>query len=86
MFSWSHSIRVVAAMSGDKGIESIKNFIKRNCDFCDMIFEEYKAKNILIVTHAANVRIINYYFSGKPKDYDFSRGVSENGGLLTFKI
>lgn len=74
-----------AAMSGDKGIESINNFIKRNCDFCDMIIEEYKAKNILIVTHAANVRIINYYFSGKPKDYDFSRGVSENGGLLTFK-
>lgn len=74
-----------AISSGDMGTESFKEFTKRNCDFCDMIMEEHKGKNILIVTHAANARVINYYFNGKPKDYDFGKAVAENGGLLTFE-
>lgn len=74
-----------AAMSGDKGVESFKEFIKRNCDFCDMVVAAHKGKNVLIVTHAANARIIDYYFSGKPKDYDFTKGVAQNSGLLTFE-
>lgn len=74
-----------AVMNGDKGTESFKDFIKRNCDFCNMIMEEYKGKNILIVTHAANARIINYYFTGKPKEYDFGKAVARNGEILTFK-
>lgn len=74
-----------AVMSGDKGTESFKDFIKRNCDFCDMVMEEHPGKNVLIVTHAANARVINYYFSGKPKDYDFGKAVAKNGGLLTFE-
>jgi len=74
-----------AVMSGDKGTESFKDFAKRNCDFCDMVMKEYKGKNILIVTHAANARIINYYFSGKPKDYDFGKAVARNGEIITFQ-
>jgi probable phosphoglycerate mutase len=74
-----------AAMSGDKGTERIKDFIERNCDFCDMIMEGYKEKNVLIVTHSANARVINYYFKGKPTDYDWWKSVVENGGLLTFE-
>jgi len=35
--------------------------------FCDMITEEHQGENILIVTHAGNVRVIDYYFNGKPK-------------------
>jgi broad specificity phosphatase PhoE len=75
-----------AIMSGDKGTESFKDFTKRNCDFCDMVVEEYKDKNVLIVTHAGNVRVIDYYFNGKPKDYDFTKTtIIKNGGLLTFE-
>ena len=75
-----------AVMSGDKGTESYKDFMKRSCDFCDMIVEKYNGKNVLIVTHAANVRLIDYYFKGKPRDYDFmKRTVIKNGGLLTFE-
>jgi probable phosphoglycerate mutase len=74
-----------AAMNGDKGTESSKDFIERNCDFCDMVVEDQKEKNVLIVTHSANARVINYYFNGKPKYYDFSKSVIENGGLLTFE-
>jgi broad specificity phosphatase PhoE len=71
--------------TGDMGTESWKEFIKRNYDFCDMVMEDYKDKNVLIVTHSANARVINYYFIGKPKDYDFFKSVVNNGGLLTFE-
>ena len=74
-----------AIQTGDMGTESWKDFIKRTCDFCDMIMEDYKEKNVLIVNHSANARVINYYFNGKPKDYDFLKRVVENGGLLTFE-
>jgi probable phosphoglycerate mutase len=50
-----------------------------------MVVEDQKEKNVLIVTHSANARVINYYFNGKPKDYDFFKSVIKNGGLLTFE-
>ena len=73
-----------AIQSGDMGTESFEEFTERNCDFCDMIMKDHKGKNVLIVTHSANARIINYYFNGKPQDYDFWKSVVKNGGLLTF--
>ena len=74
-----------AIQSGDMGTESFEEFTNRNCDFCDMIMKYHKGKNVLIVTHSANARIINHYFNGKPKDYDFLKSVIKNGGLLTFE-
>ena len=74
-----------AVMSGDKGTESFQAFTKRGCDFCDMIVEDDKDKNVLIVTHGVVARLINYYFNGKPQDYDFLPSVVKNGGLLTFE-
>jgi broad specificity phosphatase PhoE len=74
-----------AVMNGDKGTEKFTDFTKRNCDFCNMIADEYRGKNILIATHAANARVINYYFTGKQKEYDFSKAVASNGEVLTYK-
>ncbi|MHC1747303.1 MAG: histidine phosphatase family protein [Cellulosilyticaceae bacterium] len=74
-----------AVLIGDRGTENFKNFIKRNCDFCDMITNKYKGKNILIITHAANARIINYYFTGKSNRYDFSKAIAKNGEIITFE-
>lgn len=74
-----------AAANRDKGTEKIDDFMKRNFDFCDMIKAEHKGKNILIVTHAANVRAITYYFLGKPKDYDFNKTPIKSGELITFE-
>jgi len=51
-----------------------------------MIMKDHIENNVLIVTHSANARIINYYFKGKPDDYDFRRSVVKNGGLLTYEI
>ena len=74
-----------AIQTGDMGTESWKEFTKRNCDFCDTVVKDYKEKNVLIVTHSVNARAINYYFNGKPKDYDFFISVVKNGGLLTLE-
>ena len=71
-----------AAANGDRGTEKIEDFIKRNCDLCDVIAKEHKGKNVLIVTHAVNTRVINYYFTGSPKDYDFSNRVVDKGEFI----
>ncbi len=73
-----------AISDGSKGTEGFKEFMSRNCDFCDMIMEDHKGKNALIVTHSANARVINYYFNGKPEHYDFNKSIVKNAGLLTF--
>ena len=74
-----------AIKTGDKGTENFDAFVKRNCDLCDIITEEHNGENVLIVTHAANARAINYYFSGKPTDYDWSKRIIEKGELITFE-
>lgn len=74
-----------SVMKGDKGTESFKNFLKRNCDFCNMLMDKHRGKNILIVTHAANARVINYYFSGKPETYDFRKAIAKNGEFLAYE-
>jgi len=73
-----------AIKTGKKGTERLDRFIKRNCDFCDLISNSYKSKNVLIVTHAANARVIDYYYTGKPEDYDFSKTVIEKGEFITY--
>ena len=73
-----------AVRCGEHGTEHFAAFVQRNCAFCDMIAQEYTGCDVLIVTHAANVRVLNYYFLSKPAKYDFSKPVSENGGLLTY--
>jgi broad specificity phosphatase PhoE len=75
-----HAIR-----NGDRGTERFETFTTRNCDLCEMIMNDHTGKNVLIVTHSVNARIINYYFTGKPKDYDFRKSVVKNGGVLTFE-
>ena len=73
-----------AITNGEKGAEKIADFMKRNFDFCDMVKQKHKNKNILIVTHAGNVRAMVYYFLGKPKDYDFDITPIKSGELITF--
>lgn len=74
-----------AIQTGDRGTEHFRSFIKRNCDVCDMIEKDYKGRNVLIITHAANARVINYYFTGKPQNYDWNKQVIQKGELITFE-
>ncbi|MGL4738207.1 MAG: histidine phosphatase family protein [Cellulosilyticaceae bacterium] len=71
-----------ATATGKMGTEIFEEFVKRNCELCDMIRDHYKDKNILIVTHAANARIVNYYFTGKSSSYDFHKPVARNGEIV----
>lgn len=71
-----------AIRNGDSGTERFTDFINRNCALCDVIMTEHQGRNVLIVTHAANARVINYCFQGKPQNYDFSQRVMEKGELL----
>lgn len=74
-----------AIKNGDKGTEKLQLFVNRTLDFCNMIMKDYIENDVLIVTHSANARIINYFFKGKPDNYDFKRSVVKNGGLLTYE-
>ena len=74
-----------AIKNGSMGTERFDAFIARNCDVCDIIMEKHKGKKVLIVTHAANVRVINYYFKGKPNNYDFGERIVEQGKLITLE-
>jgi probable phosphoglycerate mutase len=76
---------IPAIQTGDKGTEKIDDFIHRNCEFCDDIMREYKGKNVLIVTHAANTRVINYYFKDKPENYDFLKRVVDSGRFINLE-
>ena len=54
-----------ASRTGSRGVEKFDDFLKRMCDFCDMLVGGYAGKDVLVVTHAANARAANYYFSGR---------------------
>ncbi len=73
-----------ATKTGDRGVETMEAFIKRNSEICEIICEKYKSKNILIVTHAINVTPIDWYFKGKPKEYNWTKRVIQKGELITY--
>ena len=73
-----------AIQTGDKGTESITAFMGRNFALCDMVVEKHQGEDILIVTHAANTRVIDYYFAGKPRGFDFKKRVIGNGEVKTY--
>jgi len=74
-----------AIKTGASGTERFDTFIDRNCALCDEITKKHRDKNVLIVTHAANARVINYYFNGKPNNYNFMKGVCRNNEFLAFE-
>lgn len=55
-----------------EGLETLPELFKRVHSFLDEIKEKYKEKNILLVTHGAVARVIQFYFEEMP----------ENGMLL----
>ena len=74
-----------AIKTGDKGTETYDSFMNRNRSFCEMIARDYKGKNVLIVTHAANIRVIDHCFTGKPVGYGLGSAPVESGGLITYE-
>lgn len=66
------------------GIESIIDFRKRIEDFCKELEENYKNKNVLVVTHAGVSIYIKCYFEGEPKDGNYSKFRLKNCEILEY--
>ena len=51
-----------------EGLESLPELFNRVHSFIDEIKEKYKDNNILLVTHGAVARVIQFYFEPIPED------------------
>lgn len=60
------------------GVENIRDFFDRVYKTLDKIKQEYKNKNILIVTHGGVIKIINCYFNNVPKNNALSEIILGN--------
>lgn len=51
-----------------EGLETLPELFKRVHSFLDEVKEKYKGKDILLVTHGAVARAIQFYFKKMPED------------------
>jgi probable phosphoglycerate mutase len=75
-----------AIQTGDKGTEKMDDFMQKQFDFSDMLMNQYIGKNLLVVTHAANIRVIDFYMKGKPSGYNLFVTPIKNGEFCTYDI
>lgn len=68
------------APHGGESIEAVQNRVFRALD---MIMEDYKDKNVLIVCHGFVTRVINKYFNEVPEE-DFHKFVLKNCEIFEF--
>lgn len=67
-------------------VETIQEIISRISNFLDRIKEEYKDKNILLVTHGGVSIAINCYFKGIPADGKLINYCLHNCEVQEFEI
>ena len=70
----------------DKGVESIKDLFKRCEEFLNQIKEEYKDKNLLIVSHGATIRAIHYIISSYSEEEKFLKFDVPNCCLFEYNL
>lgn len=66
------------------GIESITDFRNRIFDFCKELENNYKNKNILVVTHAGVGIYIRCYFEGEPEGNNYQNYKLKNCEFLKY--
>lgn len=66
------------------GIENIKDFRGRINSFFKEIYEKYKGKNILVVTHAGVGIYARCFFEGEPSDGDYGKLKMKNCEVLEY--
>ena len=67
------------------GIEKLTDFRDRITNFFDDITNNYKGKNVLVVTHAGVSIYTKCYFEGEPKDGDYSKYKLKNCDVLKYE-
>ena len=65
-------------------IESITEFRERIFNFFDEILDNYKGKNILVVTHAGVGIYARCYFEGEPVNNDYSKYKIKNCEIVKY--
>ncbi len=63
------------------GVETLKNFYSRTSELLNEIKEEYKDKNVMLVTHGGTIRVINAYFNGIPEN-----GILDKDGVRNCEL
>ena len=66
-------------------MESIQKMFKRIASFYDDILQKEKGKNILIVSHSGVGRLTYFYFTGTPKDGNYSNFKLDNAKVMKFE-
>ncbi len=66
------------------GVEPIHELQARVNEFLDYVMENYKDKNVLIVTHAGNGIQMRVYFEGEPEDGDYGSYRMSNCEILEY--
>lgn len=67
------------------GIEPIDEFRSRIDSFFNEIVNEYKGKNILVVTHAGVSIYVRCFFEGEPSDGDYNGYKLKNCEVLKYE-
>ena len=65
-------------------VEPIQTLFKRVYSYMDEIIENFKSKNIVLVTHAGVAQAIECYFNGLPKDKDIGKLALKNGEVRRY--
>ena len=76
---------LISLKRGKNGVERLELFTARNVEFCEKVLRGLTG-NVLIVSHHGNASAFDFYFKGKPKKYNFTKRIVENGELLTFEF
>lgn len=84
-FDFTHGFWSYKANIKYKQAENIRDFFKRVYSFLDKINEEYKDKNILLVTHGSVGIPIYCYFNGIPEDDNLLKYVLENCEIAIYE-
>lgn len=66
--------------------ESVKHIYDRVVSLLDDIRNNYKNKNVLLVTHSGICRILYYYFNGIPEDGNLIGYESENCSFEKYEL
>ena len=71
--------------SGYKNVEPVKDLLKRTKTFI-VELKKSNYKNVLIVSHAATIRAINYNIEGYDENTNFLEFKPKNGEVYQYKI
>lgn len=67
-------------------VEPIQALFKRVYKCMDRIIEEYRGKNIVLVTHAGVAQAIECYFNGLPKDRNIEKLALKTGEIRKYEM